>query len=114
MDKSYFNFIALQEAADFIKSLPESVADKIYYNIRKVKGGVKDKDLFKKLGDSEIWEFRTLYNNTYYRLFAFWDKDIDTFVIATHGMVKKTKKIPNADIRKAERIRIEYFNNKNR
>ena len=33
----------------------------------------QDKELFKKLND-EIWEFRTLYNKTHYRLFAFWDK----------------------------------------
>jgi short-subunit dehydrogenase len=30
-------------------------------------------ELFKKLKD-EIWEFRTLYNKTQYRIFGFWDK----------------------------------------
>ncbi len=105
MDRTYFKFIALPEAFDFIESLPDAVSDKIYFNIRKVRGGIRDKELFKKLGDSEIWEFRTLYNSMYYRLFAFWDKDEETFVIATHGLVKKSKKIPSGEIRKAERIR---------
>lgn len=36
----------------------------------------------------EIWEFRTLYNKSYYRLFAFWDTDKDSLVIATHGIIK--------------------------
>ena len=30
---------------------------------------------FRKMtGTDDIWEFRTLYNNQYIRLFAFWDK----------------------------------------
>ena len=51
------------------------------YNIRRVQKGERDKELFKKLDGTEIWEFRTIYNKTYYRLFAFWDKDINTLVI---------------------------------
>lgn len=64
-----------------------------------------DKELFKKL-DGEIWEFRTLFNKTYYRLFAFWDKTNkeDTIVISTHGLIKKTDKILKSEIEKADRI----------
>lgn len=72
-----------------------------------------DKELFKKL-QGEIWEFRTLYNKTYYRLFAFWDKTekTDTVVISTHGLIKTTDKTPKSDIEKAERLRQKYFNDK--
>lgn len=71
--------------------------------------------LFKKLQD-EIWEFRTKYNKTYYRLFAFWDKTDgeDTIVISTHGLIKKTDKIPKNEIDRAEKSRQKYFNNKNK
>ena len=62
----------LQEAKDFLDSLDEKSRAKIIYNIWKSRNA-NDKELFKKLQD-EIWEFRTLYNKTYYRLFAFWDK----------------------------------------
>jgi phage-related protein len=72
----------------------------------------RNKELFKKLENSEIWEFRTLYNKTAYRLFAFWDKDKETLVIATHGIIKKTQKTPSKEIAKAEAIRKEYFKNK--
>jgi phage-related protein len=33
---------------------------------------------------------------------------------ATHGIVKKTQKTPLKEITKAEEIRKEYFNNKNK
>ena len=61
---------------------------------------------------AEIWEFRTLYNKTYYRLFAFWDKtgNTDTVVISTHGLIKKTDKTPQGEIEKAENLRKQYFN----
>ncbi len=72
-----------------------------------------DPELFKKLTDT-IWEFRTLYNKTYYRLFAFRDKTDGhkTLVLATHGLIKKTGKTPQADLEKAERIRQQYFEQK--
>jgi phage-related protein len=54
-----------------------------------------------------------------YRLLAFWDKfdKADTVVIATHGIIKKTDKVPpaeieTAEIEKAERIRKLYFEQK--
>ena len=69
-------------------------------------------EVLEKLEGTEIWEFRTLYNKTYYRLFAFWDKDINTLVVATHGIVKKTQKTPQNEITKAGGIRKLYFENK--
>jgi phage-related protein len=38
--------------------------------------------------------------------------DTDTLVISTHGIIKKTDKIPKSEIDKAEKLRIEYFNAK--
>ena len=68
-----------------------------------------DKELFKKLENSEIWEFRTLFNGNCYRLFSFWDTETETLVIATHGIIKKKKKTPPKEITKAEEIRKKYF-----
>ena len=74
---------------------------------------MNDDELFKKLNDY-IWEFSTLYNNTAYRLFSFWDKSHGkpTIVIATHGIVKKTQKTPLKEIEKAENIRKQYLETK--
>ena len=92
MEQTVFELDLLEEARDFLKSLTKEIRGKIGYNIRRVQKGERDNELFKKLDGTEIWEFRTIYNKTCYRLFAFWDKDINTLVVATHGIVKKTQK----------------------
>lgn len=107
-----FELLVLEEARDFLKSLSPAVRKKIAYNIRKVKGGIKDPELFKKLENSDIWEFRTLYTGIAYRLFAFWDTEAQTLIVATHGIIKKTQKTPAKEINKANSIRIKYFEDK--
>ena len=74
---------------------------------------MNDNELFKKLED-EIWEFRTLFNGKQFRLFAFWDKTKkeEALVIATHGIIKKTSKVPQKEIDKAEFLRKKYFKEK--
>lgn len=108
-----FEVIFLTEAREFLKTLDEKTQTKVILNIDKSK--VKnDNTLFKKLND-EIWEFRTLYNSKQIRIFAFWDKtgEIEKFVLATHGIIKKTGKTPPKEIEKAENIRKLYFELKN-
>jgi len=102
----------LEDAKEFLDGLDEKARSKILYNVWKVRN-TNDKELFAKLQD-EIWEFRTLFNKVYYRLFAFWDKTdkIDTVVISTHGLIKKTDKIPKNEIERAEKLRTQYFNEK--
>jgi phage-related protein len=112
MEQVLFELDLMEEARDFLKSLTKDIRGKIGHNIRRVQKGERDNELFKKLDGSEIWEFRTLYNKTYYRLFAFWDKEANTLVVATHGVVKKTQKTPQNEIAKAEGIRKRYFENK--
>jgi len=104
----------LEEAAEFLDSLDEKAREKIIYNIRKAQV-INDKDLFKKLTD-DIWEFRTLFNKTKYRLFAFWDRidEIDVVVVSTHGIVKKTDKTPKKEIEKAYKLKELYFEQKNK
>ena len=104
--------VLTEEAQAFLNAQPFKAQQKIYYNIFKVEEGVMKVDIFKKLENTEIWEFRTLYNGICYRLFSFWDTEEETLVIATHGIVKKTQKTPLKEIAKAEEIRKEYFNNK--
>lgn len=112
--KTRFKVIMSSEADAFLDTLRQDVKDKIIYNVDKVANGYMDKDLFKKLDDTDIWEFRTLYKGIQYRLLAFWDTDAETLVIATHGFVKKTQKPPRKEINKAEAVRILYFNSKNK
>ena len=107
--KEKFQIEFLEEASTFLDTLDEKARNKVLYNMRSAQLNA-NKALFKKLTD-DIWEFRTLYNRTYYRLFAFWDKSSKTVtvVVATHGLVKKTDKTPPADLAKAERLRKQYL-----
>ena len=113
MDKPIFKLITLIEADEFLASLPDKAREKVLYNIRKVRFGVKDPELFCKL-DTDIWEFRTAYQGMAYRLFAFWDNDGETLVIATHGIAKKKQKTPQKEKDKAIALRKEWFDNKNK
>ncbi|HQI41938.1 MAG: addiction module toxin RelE [Ignavibacteriales bacterium UTCHB2] len=114
MSEYKFNVEFLKEEKEFLDNLDEKARDKIVYNIWEARS-TNDKELFKKLQD-KIWEFRTKFNKTYYRLFAFWDKtkNTDTVVISTHGLIKKTDKIPKSEIERAEKLREKYFNDKNK
>ena len=104
----------LAEAVEFMDSLDQKSQQKIYYNIKKAQL-TNDPELFKKLNDN-IWEFRTFYNKTHFRIFAFWDKSQgqQTLVLSTHGLIKKTDRTPKTDLEKAERIREQYFAQKNK
>ena len=113
MESQRFQLVVLEEAKEFLKALSLPVRKKIAYNIDRVKGGVKDNELFKKLENSDIWEFRTLFQGVAYRLFSFWDTESETLVVATHGIIKKTQKTPTKEITKAEEIRKKYFEAKN-
>lgn len=109
LPKPNFEIELLPEAIDFLEKLDNKSREKIYYNLKKSQF-IYDNELFKKLNEY-IWEFRTLYNGKSFRMFAFWDRinGIETVVIATHGLVKKTQKTPQKEIEKAEEIRRNYF-----
>ncbi|MCB9227443.1 MAG: type II toxin-antitoxin system RelE/ParE family toxin [Chitinophagales bacterium] len=110
--KPNFDIELLPEAVEFLENLDDKTREKVYYNIKKAQF-VNDNELFKKLNDF-IWEFRTLYKSKAHRLFSFWDKTggKETLVVATHGILKKTQKTPSKEIKKAEEIRKQYFENK--
>lgn len=112
MGRYKIKVVLLDEALAFVRSLPIKVQEKIVYNYNKIERGMMSKELFNKLENSEIWEFRTLYEGNCYRLFSFWDTDTETFIIATHGIMKKSQKAPTKEIEKAEAIRKEYFKDK--
>ncbi|GAA0529036.1 type II toxin-antitoxin system RelE/ParE family toxin [Chitinophaga japonensis] len=105
----YFKTIFLEEVRAFFKELDSRAVKKILYNIDLTEQ-TNDPRLLKKL-TSDIWEFRTKYGNLQYRLLAFWDKTdrTNTLVVATHGIIKKTDKMPGKEIVKADAIRQAYF-----
>ena len=108
-----FEVLYSEEADAFLEAQTAKVRTKILYNILKAFYST-DSKLFKKLENTDIWEFRTLFDNIQYRLLAFWDKrnGQQTLVIATHGFIKKSQKTPKQEIRHAEYIMDIYFKQK--
>lgn len=108
----YFETEFLEEAERFIAELDPSIIRKILYNIDLAEQ-TNDPKLFKKLHD-DIWEFRTKYAGLQMRLLAFWDKTDNkrTLVIATHGFIKKVDKVPAQEIKRAVRLKDNYFASK--
>lgn len=107
----FFETRFLEEAEKFIAKLDKKTAIKVFYNID-VAEQTNDPKLFKKL-QQDIWEFRTRYLGLQIRLLAFWDKTDgkETFVIATHGFIKKVDKVSSNEIDRAIKIRTKYFEN---
>lgn len=70
---------------------------------------INDTNILKKLTD-EIWEFRTRYDKEQIRLLAFWDSNLKSMIVCTHGFVKKTQKTPKSEIKKALEFRKKYLN----
>lgn len=108
----YFKTYFLPEVRNFFRSIDKKAVDKIFWNLD-IAERTNDRRLFKKL-TGNIWEFRTKYGNLQYRLLAFWDRtnNTETLVIATHGIIKKTDKMPQKEIDKADKVRKEYFKQK--
>ena len=104
-----FDVVLLDRAVEFLNALDQKARRKIIYNLDKSQQ-VNDPKLFKKL-TGEIWEFRTRYGGQQYRLLAFWDKrdNQNVLVIATHGIIKKTSKVPKGELAVADVLRREYF-----
>lgn len=109
-----FQLVLSEEAKNFLQSISQQAHKKVLYNIWRVAGRERNSELFKKLENTEIWELRTLYNGIAYRLFAFWDTDGETLVVATHGIIKKSQKTPKKEIARAEAAMKKYFESKNR
>ncbi len=78
-----FKVVLHRDALDFLKSLDEKTRNIILQTFDRA-SLLLDPEVFKKLADTDIWEFRTYYNKQRYRVLAFWDKGepIDTLVIA--------------------------------
>ena len=110
MDKK-FEVVFLDDAMEFLEKVDSKARKKIIYNITKSSYD-NDPKLFKKLTKS-IWEFRTLYGKKQYRLLAFWDKrnKVNTLVVGTHGFIKKTQKAPKSELKRAEDLMDNYFDN---
>lgn len=94
---------------DFLDSLPNKVFKKITWILNLVTELEKIPSVyFKKLINSDdIYECRISFGSNIYRIFCFFHKG--TLVILTHGIIKKTQKTPQNEIRKAEEYKKDFL-----
>lgn len=106
--------IFLKQAEEFTNSIEDKPKKKLFQAIRKTKERLFGQWFTKLKSSDGIFEFRVDDSGKFYRLFAFWDTEgeKETLVVATHGLIKKTNKTPPAEIRKAEQIKRDYFEEK--
>jgi phage-related protein len=104
----------LKKAETYVLSQNVKVQKKFILAFDKTQAGIKG-DWFQKLKNSNgIFEFRLSDHQKFYRVFAFWDsEEMETLIIGTHGIDKKSNKTPVKEIEKAEQIKKEYFETKN-
>lgn len=99
------------EARDFLKALDKTVRQEFGVSIRRLQEGETAYNFKKLTGTDGIYEFSVNAPNHTYRLFAFWDTrgEVETLIVCTHGLDKKTQKTPPQEIKKAEQMKKAHF-----
>ena len=68
---------------------------------------------FKHLETTDgLYEIRVQHGSDIFRIFSFFDED--KLIVLANGFQKKTQKTPKQEIEKGERIKAEYFQEKNK
>lgn len=99
------------EITDDVRRFLDSVSDKarakIEYdmNLSRLE---ENRNLLKKLDDTDLWEFRIRFDGEAYRVLAFELPGKDTLV-ACHAFIKKTQKTPRTEIERADNARRRYL-----
>ena len=99
---------------NFLKNQPEKVQNKIYKVIEIIETFEHIPETYLKQikGTKGLYEARIRIGKNIWRVFCFFDKG--RLVILLTGFQKKTQKTPKKEIKKAEKLMQEYFNEKNR
>ncbi|WP_317046422.1 type II toxin-antitoxin system RelE/ParE family toxin [Algoriphagus chordae] len=94
---------------DFYLKQSSSVRKKIDWTLLLIKTTriVPEKFLKHLTNTNGLWEVRISAGNGIFRIFCFFDKA--NLVILLSGFQKKTQKTPQNEIRKAEKLKKEYY-----
>lgn len=95
---------------DFINSIDQSGAKKVFYVIDVLKTQERVSEKFVKHLEDGIYELRAEHAGNIYRVFFIFDDD--SIVMLFNGFHKKSQKTPRKEINLAKKIRNEYINEK--
>ena len=92
---------------DFINSLSDAEARKVFYVIDMLKTQERVNAKFVKYLRDEIFELRAEHGGNIFRVFFIFDDG--NVVMLFNGFQKKTQKTPQSEINKAIQIKKEYY-----
>jgi len=97
---------------DFYKKQSLVVRKKIDWSILLIRTMriVPEKYLKHLTNTNGLWEIRVSAGNGIFRIFCFFDKG--NLIILLSGFQKKTQKTPKTEIKRAEKLKKEYYENK--
>jgi phage-related protein len=112
MEKKRELFFYKEYFSDFYKSQTKKVQTKILWTLQIIEEFDRIPEIyFKHIENSDgLYEIRVQFGNDIYRIFSFFD-EINVIVIG-HGFQKKTQKTPLKEIEKAQKIKKEYYDEK--
>ena len=96
----------------FVETLEEEIERKIDYGLQLLKTQERlSAKIVKHVGDG-LYELRTEWDGNIYRVFFIFDND--NVVVLFNGFQKKSQKTPQNEIKKAQRIKKEYYGTQKR
>jgi phage-related protein len=97
---------------DFYSTLNPEVKKKFNWTLQLISEIelVPEKYFSHMTGSSGLFEIRVEVGSNIYRVFSFFDEG--KLVVLINGFIKKTRKTPKSDIELAERIKKQYFDEK--
>jgi phage-related protein len=95
---------------EFFYSLDAGTQDKILYVLTLLRTQDRLPVKFMKIIRDGLYELRVEYNSNIYRVFFIFDEG--KVVILFNGFQKKTQKTPNDEIKKALKLKEEYYGSK--
>lgn len=95
---------------DFVKSLQDNEARKVFYVLDMLKTQERVSEKFVKSIEDGIFELRAEYNGNIFRVFFIFDEG--NVVLLFNGFQKKTQKTPRKEIEMAKRLKKEYYDEK--
>ncbi|MBI4738175.1 type II toxin-antitoxin system RelE/ParE family toxin [Candidatus Woesearchaeota archaeon] len=107
----FFKSVKGEEYAyEFIKGLQQHIRERITANIQYLHdhGNLARRPYVEYLGN-KVYELRTACAHLEIRILYFFD---DRLIILTHGFLKKTDATPRNEIERAQKIRVDYFKQK--
>lgn len=114
MDRKFIRDIIYYEDyyLDFFNAQKDDVKKKFNYTLQLIstQDRIPEK-FFKHITNSDgIFEVRVEVGSDIFRVFSFFDKG--NLVVLVNGFQKKTQKTPKAEIKLAEKLKMEYLEDK--